>query len=137
MVVARKASVLTMSVVGAVVSSQARAGGVGRVCVAHSCAAISVRVWKWVRIEFLRSGFKNSLPTRGSSLLATLELCGPALVEPWVVPVIGAPVDIGPWPVVWEVFEYPVSWPTVWVPRVPSRPVCLFPFPSKSESDVC
>ena len=39
---------------------------------------------------------------RGSSLLATLESCGPALVLPWVVPVIGAPVDIAPWPVAWE-----------------------------------
>ena len=64
------------------VTSQTRAGGVGRVGV-----PIPVR---------------PSLPesTRGASLLAMLELCGLTLVLPLVVPFIGPPVDIGPWPVV-------------------------------------
>lgn len=62
-------------------------------------------------------------------MLAPLESCGPALVLPLVVPCIGAPVDIGLWPVVWEeVFLWPVSWQTVWVRQLPSRP-------SKSKSD--
>lgn len=96
---------------GAVVTSQARTGGVCRAGVSDSCTRIL------------------SESTCGSSLLAMLESCGPALVLSLVVLFIGAPVDIGPWPVVLEeVFTYLVSWQTAWVPRLPSMP-------SKSRSD--
>ena len=44
-------------------------------------AAVTVGVLKCIRIELLRRGFHNYLPTRGSMALAAFEECGPALVE--------------------------------------------------------